>query len=145
MAGSSGIDSHARRGAEPQPGDEDQMSARSQGAGKAATSTKTGSSRVTAGAGADPAPSPRPWPSGPTSTAPCHAAAWLSPSRLRPQPLRYPPLACRWQETAENEDFTALANSQGSLDGRKMLKTFLKCQACPMGLSTLQADDLRSV
>lgn len=58
MADSSGIHSHARRGAEPRPGDEDQMSARSQGAGKAATSAKTGSSRVTAGAGADPPPSP---------------------------------------------------------------------------------------
>lgn len=46
----------------------------------------------------------------------------LFPYRLQSQLLHYPPLACRWQETAENEDFTALANSQGSLDGRQMLK-----------------------
>lgn len=82
MTGSSGIASHARRGAQPWPGDEDQMSARSQGPGKAATSAQPGSSHVTAGAGTDPPLSPRPWPPAPTSTTPCHTSARLSPYRL---------------------------------------------------------------
>lgn len=53
-----------------------------------------------------------------------------APRSARPAPFlacaapaaapRYPPSACRWQETAENEDFTALAGSQDSLDGSKM-------------------------
>lgn len=50
-----------------------------------------------------------------------HQQGSVPPQQLQPQPLHYPPSACRWQETAENEDFTALANSQESLDGRKML------------------------
>lgn len=89
MARSSGIASHARRGAQPQPGDEDQMSARSQGAGKAVTSAQPGSSRVPAKAGTDPPPSPRLQPPGPTSTALCRTERSVVPL---PAPTAAPPL-----------------------------------------------------
>lgn len=95
------------------------MSARSQGAGKAATSTQPGAPASLSGQARTLHSHPD--QAGPTSTAQCHTNTQLSPRQLQPHPLHYPPSACRWQETAENEDFTALASSQESLDGRKML------------------------
>lgn len=135
MAGSSSITSHAQWGAQPQPGDKDQMSACLQGAGKAATSTQPGRSCVTAGAGTDPPLSPQPW---------VPAARFCASPELHsslPAPL-LPPLACRWQETAENEDFTALASCQESLDGKKTLKDLLEMPGMPRGLEHLPSRQL---
>lgn len=73
----------------------------------------------------------------PRAQVPSCAGPQLSPYRLQLQPLCYPPLACRWQETAEDEDFTVLAKSQDSLDGRNMLKTLFKMPGMPHGSMVL--------